>query len=165
MFLVVIRRLYIVGFKVEVLEFVEENGNMVVQRKFGVNEKFVRDWRKQKDVLKKIKKFQKVFRIYVLRWFEFEDRMEVFVVEQRSVCRVLNIVQLRLKAKVMVEEMKIEDFQGTVFWCFRFMKRKNLVIRQRIIFFQILFDDYREKMVVFQVFVVDQTKKFNFGSD
>lgn len=165
MFLVVIRRLYIVGFKVEVLEFVEENGNMVVQRKFGVNEKFVRDWRKQKDVLKKIKKFQKVFRIYVLRWFEFEDRMEVFVLEQRSVCRVLNIVQLRLKAKVMVEEMKIEDFQGTVFWCFRFMKRKNLVIRQRIIFFQILFDDYREKMVVFQVFVVDQTKKFNFGSD
>lgn len=165
MFLVVIRRLYIVGFKVEVLEFVEENGNMVVQRKFGVNEKFVRDWRKQKDVLKKIKKFQKVFRIYVLRWFEFEDRMEVFVLEQRSVCRVLNIVQLCLKAKVMVEEMKIEDFQGTVFWCFRFMKRKNLVIRQRIIFFQILFDDYREKMVVFQVFVVDQTKKFNFGSD
>lgn len=165
MFLVVIRRLYIVGFKVEVLEFVEENGNMVVQRKFGVNEKFVRDWRKQKDVLKKIKKFQKVFRIYVLRWFEFEDRMEVFVLEQRSVCRVLNIVQLRLKAKVMVEEMKIEDFQGTVFWCFRFMKRKNLVIRQRIIFFQILFEDYREKMVVFQVFVVDQTKKFNFGSD
>lgn len=158
------RRSYTAGFKVEVLEFAEENGNMAAQRKFGVNEKLVRDWRKQKDALKKTKKSQKAFRTHAPRWPELEDRMEAFVLEQRSACRALNTVQLRLKAKAMAEEMKI-DFQGTVSWCFRFMKRKNLAIRQRTTLSQTLPDDHREKMAAFQAFVADQTKKFNLGSD
>lgn len=91
--------------------------------------------------------------------------MEAFVLEQRSACRALNTVQLRLKAKAMAEEMKIEDFQGTVSWCFRFMKRKNLAIRQRTTLSQTLPDDHREKMAAFQAFVADQTKQFNLGSD
>lgn len=157
------RRSYTAGFKVEVLEFAEENGNMAAQRKFGVNEKLVRDWRKQKDALKKTKKSQKAFRTHAPRWPELEDRMEAFVLEQRSACRALNTVQLRLKAKAMAEEMKIEDFQGTVSWCFRFMKRKNLAIRQRTTLSQTLPDDHREKMAAFQAFVADQTKKFNLG--
>lgn len=130
-----------------------------------MNEKLVQDWRKQKDALKKTKKSQKAFCTHAPHWPELEDRMETFVLKQRSACRGLNTVQLRLKAKAMAEEIKRDDFQGTVSWCFRFMKRKNLAIRQRTTLFQTLPEDHREKMAAFQAFVADQTKKFNLGSE
>lgn len=70
-----------------------------------------------------------------------------------------------LKAKAMPEEMKIDDLQSTVSWCFCFMKRKDLAIRQRTTLFKTLPDDHLEKMAAFQAFVDDQTKKFNLSSD
>ena len=44
------RRSYTAAFKLEVAIYAEENGgNMVAQRKYGVSEKVIRRWRKQKD--------------------------------------------------------------------------------------------------------------------
>ena len=35
------------GFKLKVVKFVSKNNNCAAAREFGVNEKLVRDWRKQ----------------------------------------------------------------------------------------------------------------------
>lgn len=160
------RRSYTAGFKLQVIEYAEENGgNLAAQRKFGVHEKNIRSWRKQKDALRQTKKSQKAFRRHAPHWPDLEDKLETFVMEQRAACRALNTVQLRLKAVAMAEEMNITNFQGTVSWCFRFMKRKNLAIRQRTTLSQALPEDHKEKIAAFQAFVAEQTKKFNLGSD
>ena len=44
------RRSYTAAFKLEVAIYAEENGgNMAAQRKYGVSEKVIGGWRKQKD--------------------------------------------------------------------------------------------------------------------
>ena len=49
------RRSYTAAFKLEVAIYAEENGgNMAAQRKYGVNEKVIRGWRKQKEIQKGI---------------------------------------------------------------------------------------------------------------
>jgi transposase-like protein len=47
------RRSYTAAFKLEVAIYAEENGgNMAAQRKYGVSEKVIRGWRKQKETLR-----------------------------------------------------------------------------------------------------------------
>ena len=50
------RKSYTAAFKLEVIKYAEENGNRAADREFGVNEKNVRRWRQQKDILHKTKK-------------------------------------------------------------------------------------------------------------
>ena len=93
------RRSFTAAFKLEVITFAEENGgNMSAQRKYGVSEKVIRGWRKQKDVLRMTKKSRKAFRSHAPSWPELENQLEEFVLQQRAACRGLNTVQLRMKA-------------------------------------------------------------------
>ena len=46
------RKSYEAGFKLKVVDYAEEHGNRGAEREFGVSEKMVRGWRKQKDQLK-----------------------------------------------------------------------------------------------------------------
>ena len=46
------RKSYEAGFKLKVVKYAEEHGNRKAGREFGVSEKVVRGWRKQKDQLK-----------------------------------------------------------------------------------------------------------------
>ncbi|KAK6178248.1 hypothetical protein SNE40_013056 [Patella caerulea] len=57
------RKSYTAAFKLEVVNYAEENGgNMAAHRVYGVSEKCVRDWRKAKEVLRKTKKTKKANR-------------------------------------------------------------------------------------------------------
>ena len=98
------RRSFTAAFKLEVVQYAEENGgNMAAQRKYGVSEKVVRGWRKQKDVLRQMKKTKKALRGNKARWPDLEDQLESFVLEQRAACRALSTVQIRLKAVEMAK--------------------------------------------------------------
>eukprot|EP00105_Crassostrea_gigas_P032465 XP_011455481.2 PREDICTED: uncharacterized protein LOC105347926 isoform X1 [Crassostrea gigas] len=126
------RRSYTAGFKLEVIAFAEKNGgNMAAERKFGVGEKVIRGWRKQKLALQQTKKSKKSFRGHAAQWPDLEDKLEEYVKEQRAASRDLSAIKIRLKAREMAKEMQIHNFEGNVSWCFRFMKRKNIVLRQR----------------------------------
>ena len=139
------RRSYTAGFKLEVITYAEENGgNMAAQRKFGVSEKLVRDWRKQKDALHQTKKTTKAFRGRTAYWPDLENQLENFVMEQRSSCRAVSTVQLRLKALEISKTMKIQNFKANPSWCYRFMKRKGLAMRQRTTLAQHLPADHIE---------------------
>ena len=57
------RSSYDVKFKLNVIEYAKENSNCAAERKFGVTEKMVRDWRQKEDKLRnapftKIKKLR-----------------------------------------------------------------------------------------------------------
>lgn len=160
------RRSYTAGFKLEVITYAEENGgNMAAQRKFGVSEKLVRDWRKQKDALHQTKKTTKAFRGRTAYWPDLENQLENFVMEQRSSCRAVSTVQLRLKALEMSKTMKIQNFKANPSWCYRFMKRKGLAMRQRTTLAQHLPADHIEKIASFRQFVLGQLRKHNISSD
>ena len=126
------RRSYTIGFKLEVVTYAEENGgNMAAQRKYGISEKVVRGWRKQKDILGQMKKTKKALRSgNKPRWPELEDRLESFVLEKRAEGIALSAEQILLKAVEIAKTLNIQDFTGNPTWCFRFRKRKNLCLRK-----------------------------------
>ena len=160
------RRSFTAAFKLEVVQYAEENGgNMAAQRKYGVSEKVVRGWRKQKDVLRQMKKTKKALRGNKARWPDLEDQLESFVLEQRAACRALSTVQIRLKAVEMAKTLNIQNFNGNATWCFRFMKRKNLCIRTRTTLAQQLPADHNEKITLFRRFVREQIDKHKLTSD
>ena len=96
------------------------------------------------------KKNQLSFRGHKARWPHLEDRIEQWVIEQRTASRSVSTVSIRLKAKALAGELDINDFQGTPSWCFRFMKRRNLSIRTRTTVSQQLPDNYQEKLISFR---------------
>lgn len=101
------------------------------------------------------KKVPESFHRYAPYWPDLEDKLETFVMQQRAACKALNTVQLWLKELAMAEEMKINNFQGTVSWCFQFMKRKNLTIRQHTTLSKALPEDQEEMIATFQALVSD----------
>ena len=44
-----LRKIYTAAFKLEAVAYAEENGNRATVRHFSINEKMVRNWRKQED--------------------------------------------------------------------------------------------------------------------
>lgn len=121
------RKSYSAAYKLKVVKYAVENGNRAAERKFGVSEKLVRDWRKAEVILSAMKKTKKARRGLKARWPVLEERVHRWVLEQRAAGRRLTIKQLRLHALVVAKEMNIDDFAGGPSWCFRFRQRKRLV--------------------------------------
>lgn len=144
------RKSYEAGYKVKVIQYAKEHGNRAAMREFGVGESVIRGWRKQEDALKKTKKSRKAFRGDKARWPDLENRVEAWVNEQRAAGRGISTVSIRLKAKTYAKDMDIADFQGGPSWCFRFMRRKELSIRQRTTVCQKLPKDWEEKLESFR---------------
>ena len=67
-----------------------------------------------------------------------------------------------LKALELSKDVKYNisegDFKARNHWCQRFMKRKNLSLRQKTTLAQHLPDDYEEKIVRFHCFIIDRRK-------
>ena len=68
-----------------------------------------------------------------------------------------------LKALELSKDVKYNisegDFKARNHWCQRFMKRKNLSLRQKTTLAQRLPDDYEEKIVRFHCFIIDRRKE------
>lgn len=122
---------YSADYKLRVVKYAAENGNRAAERKFGVSEKLVRDWRKAEATLTAMKATKKAHRGLKARWSELEERVHRWVLEQRAAGRGLSTVQLRLHAQVVAKAMNINDFAGGSYWCYRFMQRNRLSIRAR----------------------------------
>ena len=138
------RHAYEASLKLIAIEYAVTHGNRAAAREFNVNESMVRKWRKQEDALRQVKKNKLSFRGHKARWPHLEERIEQWVIEQRSASRSVSTVSIRLKAKALACKLDVKDFQGTSSWCFRFMKRHNLSIRTRTTVSQQL-PDYRER--------------------
>ncbi len=87
-----------------------------------------------------------------MRWPQLEDKIEQWVIEQRTAGRSVSTVSIRLKATAVARDMNINDFRGGPSWCFLFMKRHNLSIRTRTIISQQLPKDYEEKLAIFRTY-------------
>lgn len=120
------RKSYSPDYKLQAVKYAAENGNRAAERKFGVSEKLVRDWRKAEFTLTLMKKTKKANRGLKARWPELEERVHRWALEQRAAGRGWSTVQLRLHALVVAKEMNIHNFAGGPSWCYRFMQRNRL---------------------------------------
>ncbi|KAF8774264.1 Pogo transposable element with KRAB domain like protein [Argiope bruennichi] len=138
------RRSFTAEFKLKVVEKAEKDGNREAGRYFEVEEKAVRNWRKQKDVLKSMgRKLSN--RHGKVKWPALEENLLRWVLDQRNARRSISTVKIRLRAKSMADEMQITDFKGEINWVYRFIRRKNLRIRSRTTMCQAVPDDVDEK--------------------
>ena len=145
------RHAYDAEFKLKAISHAVEHGNRAAAREFNINESMVRNWRKQEDDLRQVKKTTQSFRGNNARWPLLEDKIEQWVIEQRAAGRSVSTVSIRIKATALARDMNINDFRGGPSWCFRFMKRRNLSIRTRTTVSQQLPKDYEEKLATFTV--------------
>ena len=56
------RKSYAAAFKLQVVEYSKNNGNRAAGRNFSINEKQVREWRKEEDILQQTKRTKKANR-------------------------------------------------------------------------------------------------------
>ncbi|XP_049577013.1 activating transcription factor 7-interacting protein 1 isoform X2 [Syngnathus scovelli] len=146
------RHAYDAEFKLKALSYAAVHGNRAAAREFKVNESMIRKWKKQENNLSQVKKTQKSFRGNKARWPQLEDKLEQWVVEQRSANRKVCTVSIRMKATELAQEMNITEFHGGPSWCFRFMKRRNLLNRKRSAISQQLPKDGQEKVSKFHAY-------------
>ena len=159
------RNAYDAAFKLKAMDLAVEEGNRAAARKLGINESMVRRWRRQREELTQCKKTTKAFRGNKSRWPEVENILEDWVNTQRADGRGVSTVQIRLKAKTIATEKKIEDFTGGPSWCLRFMRRKGLSIRARTTVCQQLPPDYEEKVTNFHKFTQTKIAENSIGPD
>ena len=123
-----------------------------------MHEKLVRDWLQQIEKLKCMPK-NKCSNRGKCQWPELEDKLIVWIEEQRQSGYSVTRNMIRIKALAMTDEVNITGFQASNNWCFRFMARNNLVLRQKTKIAQRLPGDLEEKIVDFPRFVPNCRKK------
>lgn len=158
------RRSYDAKFKLRAVEFAENHGNREAGRQFDVSEKIIRDWRKAHSVLRTMKSTKKANRGKKARWPDLERSLRTWVLQQRAEGRGLSTVQLRLKAKALAAESNVTGFNGGPSWCFRFMRRNQLVMRARTTVCQKLPDDFQAQLDNFSSFVREEVAKKNVSA-
>lgn len=86
-----------------------------------------------------------------------EENLAEWVRSQRDNNHAVSTVAIKLKARLLATEMKIEDFRGgSANWVFKFMKRNNLAVRIRKTVGQKLPPDWEQKLHDFHSFVQNE---------
>ena len=93
---------------------------------------------------------------------ELEDKLIVWIEEQRQSGYIMTRNMIRFKALAMTDELNITGFQASNNWCTRFLARNNLALRQKTKIAQKLPIDLEEKIVDFHRFVLNSRKKGNY---
>ena len=145
---------YTAGFKLRVIETAEQSGNRSAGREHYVSEKLVREWRKKKSELKALPRTRRSQRVGAKpQWPELEIKVTEWVLEKRMNGIGLSGTMIRLKAKLMTQDMppdQVEGFTASTSWLYRFMKRKGLVVRQKNKIAQRLPQAFEDKIIAFQ---------------
>ncbi|KAF4791819.1 hypothetical protein TURU_127037 [Turdus rufiventris] len=160
------RRLaYDADFNLKAINHTKEHGNRSAAREFNINESMVCKWRKQEHDLRLAKKMKKSFHGNKVRWPQLENRLDHWISKQRAVGRSFSTVIVWIKAKVMANEMDINDFKSGPSWCFHFMKQWQLSIRTRMMVSQQLPVDYEEKLTYFWSYCESKISEKNIQPD
>ena len=94
------RMKYSASFKLQVVKFASDNSNnSAASRKFGIDEKLVRDWRRKIDNIKSLPKTKCADRGRKCQWPELEKKVVEWVEENRKSGLAMTRNLIRLHAK------------------------------------------------------------------
>ena len=159
------RMKYDAQFKLKVVEFAKKTNNCAAAREYGISEKLVRDWKKSEDSLKEMPAKKCANRGAKPRWPELEKDVSEWVLENRQNGFPVSRNAIRVYALKWAKSnpSKSENFKATASWCSTFMKRNDLVLRQKTKIAQKLPAELEEKVMNFQKFIIDRRKEYNYG--
>ena len=96
------------------------------------------------------------------QWPELEDKLIVWIKEQRQSSYIVTRNMICFKTLAMTNELNITGFQASNNWCTRFLACNNLALCQKTKIAQRLPIDLEEKIVDFHRFVLNSRKKGNY---
>ncbi|GFW08102.1 pogo transposable element with KRAB [Trichonephila clavipes] len=140
---------YTADFKLSTVEKANEVGNREAARLFNVDESNIRLWRRNKTNFENCDRRQTADRRGKPHWPELEEEINNWILKERDDGKAVSTVNIRMKARVIAREMNIVNFSGGPTWCYRFMKRSNLVVRSRSTVVQKLPDDWGKNLMTF----------------
>lgn len=144
---------YTASFKLAVIKRAETIGNRGAGREYEVDERCIRRWRNNKKKIEKMPRFKRADRYGKTKYPQLEEKLEEWVNNEREKGLAISTVRIRLRAKLIAENMGITDFKAGPSWCYRFMKRRKLSIRTRTSIGQSLPEDWEEKRISFLDYV------------
>lgn len=100
---------YSAKYKLLVIKFAEETNNCAAARKYNVNEKLVRDWRKNADKLSQMPKSKCADRGKTCQWPELENELVTWIEDQRKSGYIVTRNMIRLRALSIAKNMNIVD--------------------------------------------------------
>ena len=162
------RNSYEAGFKLRVVDFAEINGNAHAARENNINEKLVRDWRKNKLMLSEIPKTKRARRGDIPSFVDLEISINEWVLEQRQNGSIVTRGAIRFRALQLKRSDKFQNqpyistFQASPGWCTRFMNWNSLTLRQRTKIAQKLPAILEDKVFSFHSFVINLRKKHGY---
>ena len=102
---------YSASFKLQVVKFASDNSNnSAASRKFGIDEKLVRDWRRKIDNIKSLPKTKCADRGRKCQWPELEKKVVEWVEENRKSGLAMTRNLIRLHAQKTAQKMNIDNF-------------------------------------------------------
>ena len=121
---------YSVSFKLQVVKFASDNSNnSAASRKFGIDEKLVRDWRRKIDNIKSLPKTKCADHGRKCQWPELEKKVVEWVEENRKSGLAVTRNLIRLHAKKTAQQMNIDNFLVFVFkiYCSNFILEFQII--------------------------------------
>ncbi|GFW69827.1 pogo transposable element with KRAB [Trichonephila clavipes] len=120
---------YTADFKLNAVEKANEVGNREAARFFNVDESNIRLWRRNKTNFKNCNRLKRADHHGKPQWPELEAEINKWILKEREDGKAVSTVSIRMKARVIPREINI-NFSGGPTWCYRFMKRNNLVVQR-----------------------------------
>ncbi len=156
------RASYDTAFKLKVVEHALKNGsNRATAEHFGINEKQVRTWKKQKDQLsvapRKAKQLPGGGR--KVKDPQMDESLIAWVKEQRKDGIAISGTMLKMQAKRKAED---HDFSASEGWLRSFKRRHSLSTRASTSIGQKLPADHEEKLLSFQRYIIQLRKKYEY---
>lgn len=146
------RRSFTAAFKRAAIVHAEESNNCAAGRKFGVSERVVRQWRKQRDEIFACDAKRRGFRGPKSgRFPELEAKLAAYVTELRDRSLLVTCEMVTEKARLFALEAGIprSRFKASRSWASKFMKRAGFSLRRRTSVCQKLPSAYEEKVLAF----------------
>jgi len=157
------RNSYDVTFKLKVLEYAKTHSNRTTEREFGVTEKMVRDWKSKEIKLLNVEsRSVKKMRTVLSPYDAIEGTLKEWIIDLRSSGLFVTRNTIRFKALQLAKEHGYTKFKASCGWCSRFMKRHDLVLRQKTHIAQKLPKDLDEKVDKFHKYNIEIRKEHEF---
>lgn len=158
------RAKYDARFKLKVVDLAKQSSNHNAAEVFKVPRSSLIEWIKDEQKLRQMPKNKCAVRSGTPNWPELEDAIFNFVQQMRQDGYIVTRDLIRTESvKWAIKNPDLAtNFKATAAWCSRFMKRRDLVLRQKTKIAQKLPDDLEEKIMNFQKFIIKMRTNFNF---
>lgn len=159
------RNFYDAAFKVKVVRQSFRDGNRKTARVFGVSECNIRRWKRTYQKLCLANPQRKSFGGPKKgRLEEIENVTVEWITEKRQKGFAITRNMIRIKALTEARNRNIprEEFKASLGWCKRLMRRQGLSLRRRTTICQKLPNEFEEKLLSYQRYIIGERRKHNY---